>query len=195
MKHLVDLHGGTIRASSPGLGKGATFVVELPLVEASAATVATTLAARETLARAGGRPDPAALPLRGVRILLVDDEAPAREAMSEMLMLAQATVRVAASAVEATSALATFRPNVLLCDIGMPDEDGYTMLRRVRASTIADGRDVPAIALTAFASDRDVTAARDAGFQMHVAKPVGIDRLTAAIVELMAMPRPGAIPN
>jgi len=193
VKHLVELHGGTIRAESAGAGQGSTFTVELPLNAASAAVDETPgVATREGLARMRSQTTVGTSPLRGLRILLVDDDAGSRDAVGAILELAHAVVQVAASAEEGIAALAEFHPDALISDISMPGEDGYSFIRRVRTLPACDGGDVRALALTALAGDADVSEALDAGFQLHVAKPVGIDRLTAAVVELMATVAPRA---
>jgi CheY-like chemotaxis protein len=118
-----------------------------------------------------------------LRILIVDDDEATRESVAEMLDQAGAKVRTVPSAAEAMAAVPEFRPEILLCDIGMPHEDGYTLIRRMRALAPDMGGSTPAIALTALAGEEDRRRALGAGFQMHLAKPVDIDRLSAAVVE------------
>jgi two-component system, chemotaxis family, CheB/CheR fusion protein len=182
--HLVGLHGGTIRAESAGTGKGATFVVSLPLERI----------AREQVEQVDGHPrllepsisdepdDPRRLD--ELRVLVVDDDPGTREAVSEMLEGTGAQVRVAASAAAGLTAVEDFRPGVVLCDIAMPGEDGYSFIGRMRALGLDRGGAVPALALTALASEEDRRRALAAGFQMHVTKPVDIRRLTQAVAEL-----------
>ena len=170
-RHLVEAHGSTISAESEGAGKGATFTVALP-------------ARVEAFQRSEAAHDasPVALrPLRGVRVLLVDDDPDARELISEVVSAAGALVTQAASAPEAYAALRADAPHVLISDIGMPGEDGYSLIRRVRALPPEHGGDVPAIALTAYGRPEDVRAATEAGFQLHVVKPVRPDVLLGAI--------------
>jgi signal transduction histidine kinase len=172
--HLVALHAGQIQADSAGVGRGSTFVITLPLVATPA------VAAQEAAAVAVR---PAGAPLTGVRILLADDEPEAREVLCELLELEGAVVRATQSAAAALKEVQEFRPAVLISDIGMPGEDGYSLISRVR--TLSDGVSrIPAIALTAYASLDDAKKAREAGFQVHLAKPVDPDRLVATIASL-----------
>jgi two-component system CheB/CheR fusion protein len=185
--HVLELHRGTVRAESPGIGKGSTFSVTLPLIAVSRETFPpesglTIGGAREV----DGAPSAAEYSqLRDVGILVVDDDGGVRDAVAEMLNRTGARVRVAESAAEAMTAVEEFRPEVLLCDIAMPGEDGYTFLRRLRARGPARGGNIPALALTALAGEGDRERALAAGFQMHLAKPVDIDHLTQAVVDLV----------
>ncbi len=207
MKHLDELHGGTVRADSAGEGRGATFTVTLP---AAAAAVATPSAPAEPRRGAddgdgGGpgnaagdaRPDPRAQ-LDGVQVLVVDDEPDAREVLGSLLRRCGADVTVAASAAEAMRSIRTGWPDVLLSDIGMPGEDGYSLIRQVRAMESerrglpggagADALNVdlplPAVALTAFAARDDRRRALNEGFQMHVPKPVEPAELAKVVASL-----------
>jgi signal transduction histidine kinase len=173
VKHLVELHEGTITAHSEGPGCGATFTVMLPdrtrilgMLGAAWSTDPTTPMTRR---------------LVGVRVVIVDDEPDARELVATILRGQGASVTVAASAQEALTAVRYERPDVFVSDIGMPDENGYTLLRKVRALT-ADQRPVPALALTAYAGAEDAKMAAVAGFQRHLAKPVA----PAALVDTVA---------
>jgi len=134
---------------------------------------------------AEGRPDGS---IRGARVLIVEDDPGTREALSEMLGLTGAVVRSADSAATAMKAFEEFRPELLVCDVAMPDEDGYGLLGRIRALGPERGGDVPALALTALAGDDDRRRAAEAGFQEHLAKPVDIDRLVAALAKLRGAP-------
>ncbi|MBI2393105.1 MAG: PAS domain-containing protein [Deltaproteobacteria bacterium] len=168
--HLVEAHGGTLFAESAGKERGATFTVLVPLMRAS-------LGPQPVLA-------PASRSLAGARVLFVEDDAGTREAVSEMLGIGGAEVQLAASARDAFRVLESFAPDVLICDIAMPEEDGFSLLRRVRAMPPPLGR-VPAIALTSLAGEADRRRALEAGFQRHVAKPVAIERLTAEVAGLL----------
>ena len=176
VRYLVEAHGGTITAESAGKDQGATFTILLPLAESRPAP-----APREQTTPAAHRG------LAGLRVLLVEDDPGTREAMTEMLELGGARVVAAASAAQAMSEFEGLRPELLVCDIAMPGEDGYSLLRRIRALGADRGGDVPAVALTALASEDDRRHALDAGFQVHMAKPVDFARLVATLVRLLPM--------
>jgi len=175
VKHLVELHGGTVEAYSPGRGHGSTFVVTLPLAQVAAPRERGSDRHEVADAEAAS----GSISLHGVDVLLVDDEPDARELMQRVLADAGAHVRLAASAPQAMEAYRDRTPHVLVSDIGMPEEDGYTLLARIRHLE-GDSR-VPAIALTAFARAEDRRRALLAGFQMHLAKPVEPAELVAAV--------------
>jgi signal transduction histidine kinase/CheY-like chemotaxis protein len=167
VRHLVELHGGTVSARSPGKGLGTTFEVRLPAVSPAA------WPQRETRPEAvASAPEPAHPDvLAGIDVLVVDDEDDARELVRTVLENYGATVTCAASAVEAIRALDRRVPDVVISDIAMAGEDGYSLVRRIRARPTAAGGGVPAIALTAYASASDHTKALEAGYDAHVAKP------------------------
>ncbi|WP_326538857.1 hybrid sensor histidine kinase/response regulator [Pseudorhodoferax sp.] len=171
VRQLVELHGGSVQASSAGEGQGSCFVVRLPL---QAQAVPSPLQAFVV-------PPLASTELAGLCVLVVDDEADARELLQRMLADAGAQVLVADGAEAALQAVAGSRPQVLVSDIGMPQVDGYALLRQVRALGPAQGGDLPAIALTAFARAEDRVRALRAGFRAHVAKPVEPAELVATI--------------
>jgi CheY-like chemotaxis protein len=184
VRHLVEIHGGTVRAESAGAGQGATFIVELPVAggerEGGAAKLQTLSASPAEIAVAASPVSE----LAGLRVLVVDDEADARLLLQTLIEQSGAQVRAAASASEALAALREFRPDILVSDIGMPQEDGYALLRRVRALGPEEGGHIPAIALTAYAQEDDRLRALLAGFQVHVAKPINPAEFVAVIVEL-----------
>jgi hypothetical protein len=169
VKHLVELHDGTIRAESGGLGRGATFVVTLPARSPESPAEAPV----------DGGPPPEPRRLDGVRVLVVEDHADARDLIASILQGQGATVVTAGSAAEALRAFTVAAPEVLLSDIGMPDEDGYALLRRVRARSA-----VPAVALTAYAGTEDARMAELAGFDRYLAKPVVPEQLIDAVARL-----------
>jgi signal transduction histidine kinase/integral membrane sensor domain MASE1/CheY-like chemotaxis protein len=180
VRHLTELHGGTVTAESPGEGLGATFAIRIPLAAARSEEGADALEAepvqKET--KVGMRQ-----PLEGVRVLLVEDEPDARELLSLTLECSGAKVEAVESAREALDYLQIFKPDVLLSDIGLPIESGYELIRKVRALS-SDASDVPAVALTAFATEKDRQLALTAGYQIHLAKPVEPDVLVEAIERL-----------
>jgi signal transduction histidine kinase/CheY-like chemotaxis protein len=172
-RNLVEAHGGTIAAESEGRDKGATFVVSLPM---SAPAVVPHGVSR-------GRANGVAVSLSGVTVLVVDDDEPVREVVAAQLRHCQAEVLTASSASEGFDALMQQHVDVLLADIGMPGEDGYSFIRRVRAAETAQAA-IPAAALTAFAREEDRKHALDAGFQMHLSKPLDAHVLIAAVADL-----------
>jgi PAS domain S-box-containing protein len=174
VRQLVVAHGGTVRAESEGRGHGSTFVVELP----ARASVRPPRAQRRDTPP-GGVPR-----LPSTRVLVVDDDPDAVELVHELLTNAGAIVQTAHSASEALDRLGHFRPDVLVSDIGMPDVDGYGLIRSVRALAPASGGKTPAVALTAYASAEDAERCVAAGFQAHLAKPVDPEQLLRAVASL-----------
>jgi PAS domain S-box-containing protein len=180
VRHLVELHGGTVEASSPGEGQGSTFSVRLPLINARRPEERTAPDAKEAAATGVA----AAPQLGGLRVLIVDDDVEGREAMAAVLQNRGAKVIAASTSEEALEAMGREHPDVLLSDIEMPGEDGHSLIRKVRALPPDRGGDIPAAALTAYARGEDREKALLAGFQVHVSKPVQPDELTAIISEL-----------
>ena len=183
-RHLVEMHGGTVSAASPGKGRGATFTVKLPLAaprEEASEGGRDTLAGASEISRDGALgPDI----LRDLRVLLVDDEQDARDLLSQMLTDYGAEVKTCASAAEALRTLDEWRPDALVSDIGMPREDGYDLLRKIRAREPERGGRIPALALTAYARAEDARRALAVGYQMHIPKPVEPALLAAAVASL-----------
>ena len=188
VRDLVAQHGGAVAAESGGKGQGATFTVRLPLVEGRPE-------ARRVVALGPafkGERAPAASTLRGVRVLVVDDDPDARESVAAVLEQAGATVQAVESAGDAVESLEREPSDVLVSDIAMPGVDGYTLLGRARARL--RGREIPAAALTAYAGSEDRGRALAAGFQAHLAKPVDPAQLVAVVAEL-AHVIPGGVPD
>lgn len=187
VRHLVELHGGEVKAYSPGEGLGATFTVVLPLmiihvpaedkhrVHPRVSTVSPSIEVSQRL--------------DGVSVLVVDDEADTRELLEIILKQCGAKVMAAQSAREAVELLGQHRPDVLLSDIGMPTEDGYELIRQIRSLPEESGGKTPAIALTAYARVEDRLQALRAGYQMHVPKPVVLAELVALIASLVERSR------
>lgn len=177
VKNLVELHGGSVRANSAGQGQGATFTVRLPL---RATTLNEHSGMHPRIANSTTVINPDLVKLRGVTVLIVDDEPDARELIKRFLAHSEALPVLAASAAEAAHLLTTLRPDVIVSDIGMPGEDGYEFMRHIRHS----GVKTPAIALTAFARAEDRVRSLQAGYQAHLPKPVEPAELLAMIIRL-----------
>jgi CheY-like chemotaxis protein len=179
VRELVDLHGGIVRAASDGLNRGTTFTIDLPT------SVSEDISASEPDAV---RPHASAPSLNGVRVLIVDDECDARELMVTALAQAGADVTAVSSSVDAVAAIESAAPGVLpqviVSDIGMPGEDGYALMRHVRALQPARGGRIPAITVTSYASHDDVARAMAAGYQRHVSKPMDPSALVLVVAEL-----------
>jgi signal transduction histidine kinase len=194
VRHLVELHGGTVRVESAGEGQGATFLVRLPVQGLRmAAQGADRTAADPGTPRGQAAPDaeetrrvwPSSL-LAGVAVLVVEDEPDTREVMASALAAAGARVEATASTAEALAALARSLPDVLVSDIAMPGEDGYELIRQVRARGAGRGAELPAAAVTAYAREEDRALALAAGFQAHLAKPfdpMELIRMVARLAE------------
>jgi PAS domain S-box-containing protein len=181
VRHLVELHGGTVYAQSPGEGQGATFSVQLPLRsilpqvsdESSVDSTSQEYVPFNTLPT-----------LEGLRVLVVEDEADTRELLITILRQYGIEVTAVASAGEALEALQQLKLDVMVSDIGMPGEDGYSLMRKVRALNAQQGGQIPAVALTAYARAEDRISALAAGFQLHMPKPVNPEELAAVVANL-----------
>ena len=174
VRHLVELHGGTVSAQSDGVGKGAMFTATFPLLADRAESVAHVPEISVTDIHS----------LDGLRVLLVDDEEEARQIISTVITRTGAEVRSCESAHEALAKLSEWKPDVILSDIAMPEEDGYSFIRKVRSLPRDKGGETPAAALTAYARDIDRRQALAAGYQMHIAKPIGASQLVTMIARL-----------
>jgi CheY-like chemotaxis protein len=180
VKQLVELHGGSVRAASDGANRGASFTISLPL--AALRREPPPESPRAEAEELG--PAVADVSLRGVRVLVVDDEPDARELIGVLLQECHAEVTTAASASEALAMLQRLRPDLLVSDVGMPGRDGYQLIQDIRQLRPEHGGMTPAIALTAFARSEDRTRAMLAGYQVHMAKPVEARELVATVASL-----------
>jgi CheY-like chemotaxis protein len=169
VRHLTELHEGTIQAESPGEGYGATFTIHLRALEDAAEAEP-----------AAPRP-----PLHGVQVLVVEDDPDSLDMLSFLLTEGGASVRTATSTAEALILLRWIQPHVLLSDLAMPDEDGYSLIRTIRKGERPDGPRLPAVALTAYVRVQDRARAVEAGFDMFVEKPVNPDELLAVVSGLV----------
>jgi CheY-like chemotaxis protein len=169
VRHLAELHEGTVQAESPGEGYGSTFAIHLPALDAAGEA----------------EPEAPAPPLQGVQVLVVEDDPDSLEMLSFLLTEAGASVRTAGSTGEALILLRWIQPDVLLSDLAMPDEDGYALIRSIRKGEGPGGPRLPAVALTAYVRVQDRARAVDAGFDMFVEKPVNPDELLAVVSGLV----------
>ncbi|MEH1829997.1 MAG: response regulator [Nostoc sp.] len=176
VRHLVELHGGTVQAASPGEGQGAVFTVKLPLIAAAKLNQVNT-----------GDGDRSDLNLNGLQTLLVDDDRDSREFIAFVLEQYGAQVTEADSAHDALNSLMQAKFDLLISDIGMPDMDGYTLIRQIRNQSPEQGGEIPAIALTAYAGEIDRQQALAAGFQHHISKPIELEVLIQAILTIVTV--------
>ena len=171
-RHLVEIHGGTVRAESPGVGRGATFTIRLPLLEKEVRSTAD--------ADRNQFPQSPQL-LSGVNVLIVDDDSDTLTLMTTALTKRHANVTAVSSAGEAIQAISRKRPDVLVSDIAMPDEDGYGLIEKVRRLENGATQTIPAVAITAYAKEEDRERALSAGFQIYLAKPVELTELISVV--------------
>ncbi len=175
VRHLVEMHGGTVQADSPGRSLGATFAVRLPLMSISYIS--------EGAESISGN-DESQISLNGLRVLVVDDEADGRELVAFILEQHGALVSEAASVAQALSVLESGMPHILISDLGMPEEDGYSFIRKIRVLPVEKGGKMPAIALSAYAKEEDRRRALLTGFQMYLSKPFDPDELIVMVANL-----------
>ncbi|MEH2330281.1 PAS domain-containing protein [Nostoc sp.] len=183
VRQLVEAHGGTIMADSPGEGLGATFTVQLPLLNVEPEIKQTDELPQQVLE------------LTGIRVLTVDDDPDARELLTVLLAEYGAQVLTVASAAEVLTNLESFQPDVLVSDIGMPEVDGYSLIQQIRTLTPEKGGEIPAIALTAYARVDDYQRAIISGYQRHVTKPLDPEELVQAVVALAQTKLNSTIPQ
>ncbi|MBC1220981.1 response regulator [Nostoc sp. UCD121] len=177
VRHLVELHGGTVQVDSFGEGHGATFTVRFPFMKAQGSSHQTEVDSSSLAFNP--------LPLRGIRALVVDDDADICDFFSFVLEQAGAEVRIVTSALDALQALEQSPPDILLSDIGMPDMDGYMLIRQIRAMPPEQGGQTLALALSAYAGEANRQQALAAGFEQHVAKPIDPDVLIEVILNII----------
>lgn len=186
VRQLVELHGGSVHVESPGEGQGATFTVKLPLLN---------MQEEQTDKHTRGKilslsPPPQVVPscfpsLDGVRVLVVDDEADTRNVITTVLLQCQAKVQAVESVSEALEVIHQWKPDVLVSDIGMPEEDGYSLIRKVRSQPPEQGGKIPAAALTAYARVEDRMRAIKEGYQLHLPKPIEPAELATVVASLV----------
>ena len=188
VKQLIEQHGGTVRAESAGEGQGASFTIELPLAKQQAPAPRSARSAM--ILPAPSTPEMTVLDLSGVDALVVDDDRDARELIKRILNDCGATVRIAGSARDAIALFTEAPPQLLISDLGMPEVDGFELLDWVRRLPRAQGSEVPAIALTAFARSEDRLRALESGFSAHISKPVEPSELIATVASVVGPAAP-----
>jgi len=190
VKNLVEMHGGTVQAASEGLGKGSQFTMVLPLKAAQSPAVPAPVSAIES--QDATEAESSEISLRGVRVLIVDDDHDARKVLTRLLADFEASVADAGSVEKAMVMIDVFKPHVLISDIGMPGQDGYDLVRKLRRRADEYSR-TPAIALTAFSGPENQARAILEGFQVHLPKPVNAATLVASIGKLVERGEGGGV--
>ncbi len=178
VRHLIELHGGTVTAESPGAGHGATFTVRLPLAEAN------NPALHQSNPKISKDFSTDAPDIRGLRVLIVDDDTDTLEILRVVLKQYGARVRIAVSTADALEVFHEWKPDVLISDLAMPVEDGYALIGKIRALSPEQGGNIPAAALTAYAAETDRHKSSAAGYQIHIAKPVDPAAIVTAVAEI-----------
>ena len=187
MRHLVELHHGTVEVESQGEHRGSTFTVRLPI--AVAATPHPNNNGEAQQFEGDGLLINSSRILDGLRILVVDDDPDTRDLVSTILKRCGSEVRCSESAADAILAFQEWNPDLVVSDIGMPHEDGYGLIRKLRKLRSRRAKQIPALALTAYATDEDRTLALSAGFQMHLAKPIEPESLVSSIAAALGRDR------
>ena len=181
VRHLVEMHGGTVHVVSAGEGQGSAFTVKLPLMAVHPAALAPDALSQGSATLSTFESAPS---LKELRLLVVDDELDTRQMLTTALAYCEAEVKAVGSVDEAMSLIEDWRPHVIISDIEMPGADGYELIRRLRSLGPEQGGDIPAVALTAYARAEDRMRALSSGFQMHVAKPVEPSELAVVVANL-----------
>jgi PAS domain S-box-containing protein len=189
VRHLTELHGGSVHVDSPGEGRGATFTIRFPLIASHERTKVPSRLTRGASTDGTGAHGTSSITLDGVQVLVVDDDRDTCQILSVVLTESRAEVQTAASAAEALEMLKWFKPDVLVSDLAMPDEDGYSLISRIRAHEAESVRETPAVALTAHVRVEDRARALSAGFNMFVPKPVEANELITTIANLLGAPK------
>jgi CheY-like chemotaxis protein len=182
VKHLVQIHRGNVEVTSEGKDKGASFTVTLPLATATAREVKKASPAEDV--EIAARPAEYSKLLKGLRILVVDDEGDSRDLVKAILTRYGSEVNCCESAAEALKAVRDWKPDLLISDIGMPSEDGYSLIKKIRKMRSKQARETPAVALTAYVTKEDRESALTAGFQLHIAKPIEPAALVMSIASV-----------
>lgn len=180
-RHLIEIHGGTIKAESDGQGKGSTFSFRLPLIGSISAAGEPEKTERYAESR------PPQTQLNGIHVLLVDDDEDTLELLTQALTQREVRVTAVTSASEALEAIKSFKPDVVVSDIAMPGEDGYQLIRKIRAMDFDHGNPLPAVAITAYAKDEDRQRALSSGFQGFLAKPVELSEFITAVADALGI--------
>jgi signal transduction histidine kinase/DNA-binding response OmpR family regulator len=183
VRHLVDLHNGGVQVQSDGHQRGATFIITLPIAERAMTATSPQDSASNGASNGLARPDSRLL--NGLRILVVDDEADSRELVATILSRCGGEVRCSQSAADALQAFKDWQPDLLVSDLAMPNEDGYSLLRKIRRLRSKRAKEIPAVALSAYASDEDRAISLAKGFQLHLPKPIEPDKLVTSIAEAL----------
>lgn len=184
VRHLVELHGGTVSAASPGVAQGAVFTVRLPLMALDRDEMGEPVGSLQQPERMDVQVSEKFRTLEGIRVLVVDDDLDSLSLLQELLQRSGAEVKTSASAGDALKNLREWKPSVIISDIGMPGEDGYAFIKKVRTLEAGNGRQIPALALTAYARSEDRLKAFSSGYQMHLPKPVEPMELIVVVASL-----------